>query len=200
MKATERVTIVLTHGHGDHADAAPALSELIDAPVHGPAGVEGVDVVLNDGDAVATDAGDLVAVHTPGHTPEHLSFSWRNRNALFVGDLFLGQGDTTWVAEYPGCVADYLRSLERVRDMELAVLYPTHGPPLEDPAEAIGRFESHRRRRIEQARRAMEEHPSADIEGLLDAVYGPELPQALRGAARLSLSALVEFVRDGDTL
>jgi len=45
----------------------------------------------------------------------------------------------------------------------------------------------------------MEEHPTADIEGLLDVVYGLELPDGLRGAARLSLGALVDYVRDGGT-
>lgn len=195
----EHVSIVLTHGHGDHADAAPALAEATGARVHGPHGVDGVDERLADGDSVYTDEGALVAIHTPGHTPEHLSFSWPGRRALFVGDLFLGVGDTTWVAEYPGCVADYLRSLERVGAMDLQVMYPTHGPPLEDPANAIDRFAAHRRSRIEQARHAVRAHPDADIEGLLDAVYGTELPDALRGAARMSLSALVEYVRDGES-
>jgi glyoxylase-like metal-dependent hydrolase (beta-lactamase superfamily II) len=199
VETAEHVAIVLTHGHGDHAAAAPALSRLTGARVHGPEGLDEVHEILQDGDVVSTDAGDLVALHTPGHTPEHLSFAWADRDALFVGDLFLGQGDTTWVAEYSGCVADYLRSLERVREISPAVMYPTHGPPLEDPGEAIDRFESHRRRRIEQARRAMEEHPTADIEGLLDVVYGLELPDGLRGAARLSLGALVDYVRDGGT-
>ncbi len=116
-----------------------------------------------------------------------------------MGDLFLGVGDTTWVAEYSGCVADYLRSIGTVRNLDLAVMYPTHGPPLVDPTEAVDRFEAHRRRRIEQARQAISDYPEADIEGLLDAVYGQELPDALRGAARHSLSALVEYVHDGDT-
>jgi len=199
VEGADEVSIVLTHGHGDHAEAAPVLAEMIGARIYGPEGVDQVEVVLDDGDSVATDAGALVALHTPGHTPEHLSFAWPGRRALFVGDLFLGVGDTTWVAEYPGCVADYLRSLELVQGLDLTVMYPTHGPPLEDPAEAVERFGAHRRRRIEQARQAMASHPDADIEGLLDAVYGRELPKGLRGAARMSLSALVEYVRDGDT-
>ena len=200
VEGADDVTIVLTHGHGDHADAAPALAEMIGARIHGPEGVVDVDVVLCDGDTVTTDSGELVALHTPGHTPEHLSFVWSARRALFVGDLFLGVGDTTWVAEYSGCVADYLRSIGTVRNLDLAVMYPTHGPPLVDPTEAVDRFEAHRRRRIEQARQAISDYPEADIEGLLDAVYGQELPDALRGAARHSLSALVEYVHDGDTL
>lgn len=195
----EDVVVLLTHGHGDHADAAPAIAALTGATILGPEGIACVDVVLRDGSSHSTDTGELVAVHTPGHTREHLSFHWPDRRALFVGDLFLGTGDTTWVAEYPGCVADYLRALDLVRGLDVDVLYPTHGPPLEDPEEAVDRFEAHRRGRIAQAREAMTRHPEADLEELLDAVYGPELPESVRGAARQSLAALVEYVRDGGT-
>ena len=55
-------------GHGDHADAAPALAALTGATVLGPEGIACVDVVLRDGASYATDTGELVAVHTPGHT------------------------------------------------------------------------------------------------------------------------------------
>ena len=107
-------------------------------------------------------------------------------------------GDTTWVAEYPGCVADYLRSLDLVRALDQEVLYPAHGEPLENPREAIDRFAEHRRGRIEQVRRAMSDHPESDIEGWVDTVYGAQLPDTLRGAAYRSLSALVDYVRDSD--
>jgi glyoxylase-like metal-dependent hydrolase (beta-lactamase superfamily II) len=73
-----------------------------------------VDHVLRDGDAVDTDHGALVALHTPGHT-RITSASTAGEGALFAGDLILGEGDTTWVAEYPGCVADYFDSLARLR-------------------------------------------------------------------------------------
>ena len=145
---------------------------------------------------MTTDQGELVALHTPGHTPEHLSYVWPDRKAVFVGDLLLGAGDTTWVGEYPGCVADYLLSLDLVRALSSEVLYPAHGAALENPTEAIDRFAEHRRGRIEQVRRAMSDHPESDIEGWIDAVYGAQLPDTLRGAAHRSLSALVDYVRD----
>ncbi len=192
--AADEVTILLTHGHADHAAAAPALARATGATVLGPAGVPGVRRTLEDRDSIETDHGRLVAIHTPGHTPEHLAYSWPERSALFAGDLLLGEGDTTWVAEYPGCVADYLASLERVRAMDLAVIYPTHGPALENPTDALDRFEGHRRSRIAQVREAMRAHPDSDVEALLDVVYGGSLPDGVRGAARLSLEALVDYV------
>ena len=197
VQDADSVTILLTHRHEDHAGAASELAERTGAKIFGPEGVQRVDTIMEAGDIVSTDQGDLMAIHTPGHTPEHLSFIWSDRKAIFVGDLLIGAGDTTWVAEYPGCVADYLRSLDRVRVLAPAVLYPAHGAPLENPKEAIERFASHRRRRIEQVRQAMSNHPEVGIEGWVDAVYGVGLPDALRGAALRSVSALVDYVSNG---
>lgn len=190
----DEVTVLLTHGHADHAGAARSVAGALNAPVLGPAEAD-PDRILRDGDGVETDAGLLRAVHTPGHTRGHLCYHWPARRALFAGDLLLGRGDTTWVAEYPGCVADYLASLERLRGLELEIIYPAHGPPLEDPAAALDRFEGHRRDRIRQVRKALQARPAADLDRLLEAVYGGELPSAVRGAARRSLAALVEFVQ-----
>jgi glyoxylase-like metal-dependent hydrolase (beta-lactamase superfamily II) len=91
-------------------------------------------------------------------------------------------------------VADYLKSLDRVRGLALAVIYPAHGPPLEDPARALDRFEAHRLTRIDQVRAAMDRNPGADTEALLDIVYGPAVPDSMRGPARRSLEALIDHV------
>ena len=200
METADHATILLTHGHRDHAGAAAALARLTGAPVHGPEGldaygVERVDTIVRDGDRIEADVGTLRAVHTPGHTPEHLCFVWEEKRALFAGDLVLGEGDTTWVAEYPGCVADYLDSMERVRGLDLDVVYPAHGPALTDPGAVWDRFERHRRDRIEQARAALAEAPDADLDELLDRVYGDRLPAGMRGAAGRSLGALVDYLR-----
>lgn len=199
MGDAEVVRIVVTHCHADHAAAARALARELNADIWGPLEVDGVDHVLEDGDVVPTDAGPLVAVHTPGHTLGHLCFHWRSRRALFAGDLLLGRGSTTWVAEYPGCVADYMRSLERLRTLDLQVVYPAHGPPLEDVTAALDRFEGHRRGRIRQVREALTDHPDASIDELLRVVYRGAIPSGLESAAARSLSALVDHVREGGT-
>lgn len=197
MDDAEDVQIVLTHRHDDHAGAASALARALSAGVWGPAEVEGVDHVLEDGDVVQTDAGALVAIQTPGHTVGHLCYHWPERSALFAGDLLLGRGATTWVAEYPGCVTDYMRSLDRLRTLDLEVLYPAHGPALENVTGALDRFERHRTERIEQVRAALTLHPDASVEELLRLVYEDTIPRGLEGAAARSLSALVDHVREG---
>ncbi len=195
VEGADLVSIVLTHGHADHAGGARALADAIGARVWGPSGLDAIDREIRSGASVETDAGVLIAVDTPGHTADHLCFHWPERNALFAGDLLLGKGDTTWVAEYPGCVADYLDSLARLRAYDLDVVYPTHGPPLVNPTDALHRFEAHRRSRIERVREALAAHPDADDEELLDVVYGDAVPAEMRGAALKSLGALVEHAR-----
>jgi glyoxylase-like metal-dependent hydrolase (beta-lactamase superfamily II) len=188
------VRIVLTHGHRDHAPAAYPLAELLGVDVWGPEGLRTVDREIREGDVIETDEGDLVAIETPGHARHHVAFHWPDRRALFAGDLLLGRGATTWVGEYAGCVADYLASLGRLRSLDLAVIYPAHGPPLDDPADAIDRYEDHRLDRIRQVEEALLLRPGAGEAELLDVVYGAAIPQAMQEAALRSVRALMEHV------
>jgi glyoxylase-like metal-dependent hydrolase (beta-lactamase superfamily II) len=76
--------IVLTHGHNDHINAAVALREHVDAPVHlHPADRMLWDVVypedapdrqLADGDGLEVAGARLAVLHTPGHSPGSCSF------------------------------------------------------------------------------------------------------------------------------
>jgi glyoxylase-like metal-dependent hydrolase (beta-lactamase superfamily II) len=50
-----------------------------------PAPPADVDVEVEDGEELPL-AGGIKAVHTPGHTPGHLSFLLPSKNVLFVGD------------------------------------------------------------------------------------------------------------------
>jgi glyoxylase-like metal-dependent hydrolase (beta-lactamase superfamily II) len=198
LGGAEQVSILVTHAHPDHAPAARTLAAALAGSsarvrVLGPRSLADA-TPLAPGDAVPTDHGELFVVDTPGHAREHLAFHWPQRRALFAGDLLLGRGNTVWVGEYAGCVADYLESLERVRRLRLRVIYPAHGPPLEDPEEALARFEAHRRERIRQVRDALAARPGADAETLLAEVYGPALPESARRAALKAMEALKAHV------
>ena len=123
------VAILLTHAHDDHAAGAARLACLSGGCVLGP----GSDRDLEDGERIHTSAGDLVAVSTPGHARRHFCFHHPGAAAVFVGDLILGAGDTTWIGQYRGGVADYLESLDRVAALDAGTLYPAHGAAIHDP-------------------------------------------------------------------
>lgn len=195
------VAILLTHTHADHAAGAAVLARRTGAPVQAAPGAlslpDGLEwKPLGEGGVVDTDAGPLLTFATPGHTPDGLSWLWRaeGADALFVGDLMMGEGDTTLVAPPDGDLCDYLRSLERVRELAPAAIFPAHGPPLRDPAAAVERFRRHRLERIDAAWEALRRAGAARPAELLGAVYGDAVPPALRGAAEASLRAVLEYL------
>lgn len=195
--------ILLTHGHPDHSGAARALAARTGAPVRMRDGALAralfealVDGWLADDERVATDAGVLHAVATPGHAPEHACFLWTggpagHERTLFAGDLFMGGADTALVAPPEGDLTEYLASLDRVEAIRPAVILPAHGPPIEDPAAAVGRYRAHRETRIAQVVRALRQEGPARARELVPRVYGAELAPALVPAAEGSLRAIL---------
>ena len=190
-----RVVVLVTHDHADHSGCARALADALRAPLLGPC--RDADGPLADGGAVETDEGGLLAVDTPGHCAEHLCFWWPRAGALFAGDLMLGEGSTTWVGEYPGCVRDYLASLARVEVLAARVIYPAHGPPIEDVPGTLAAYREHRLARIEQAEQAQRDHPGATPAQLVTTIYGDDLPPRLRDAAEASIAAMLDYLAGG---
>ena len=132
----ETVThILVTHTHLDHSPAAAAIKQATGAKTYGfgphgsgrdedRTGVGGVteeggdrdfvpDVVMRDGDAVAGPGWRLAAVHTPGHTSNHLCFALPQERTLFSGDHVMGWS-TSVIAPPDGDMAAYMRSLDKL--------------------------------------------------------------------------------------
>ncbi len=94
-------SIVLTHGHNDHINAAVPLRDLVDAPIvlH-PADRMLWDVVwpgaapdreLEPGAVLGVGGHELHVIHTPGHSPGCCCFHDASAGVLFSGDtLFCG--------------------------------------------------------------------------------------------------------------
>lgn len=186
--SASEVAILLTHAHDDHAAAAARLAHRTGGRVLGPGGAHDLD----DGQVIATSGGDLTAISTPGHARRHFSFHHPDTASIFVGDLILGEGDTTWIGEYADAVADYLRSLDRLAALAPRTLHPAHGPAIRDPASAIARFRAHRLRRIGQVRQAVADgHVGA--RAIARHVYGP-LPPKIRGMAEAGVDAMLDHL------
>lgn len=186
------IRILVTHGHSDHSGGAEPLAELVAAPVFGP--LSAGFLPLGDGDVIPTDEGELVALATPGHTRDHLAFFWLRAKALFVGDLILGRGATTWLGEYPGCVADYLASLDRVQELAPRTLYPAHGPPVRTPGKKLEVFRAHRMERLRQVAEIRKTTPDGSLDEMLLALYGRDLPPRLIKAARSSIEVMLHHL------
>lgn len=180
--------ILLTHTHPDHAAGADGLAARVGAPVLGLA-----SGTLDEGAIVRTDAGDLIALRTPGHTPDHACFHWPEADAVFCGDLMMGGLDTALVAPPEGDLGLYLASLERIRALAPRVIHPAHGPSFEAPADAIDTYVRHRDARQRQVLDALAAGPCGQRE-ITAAVYGADLPPGLEEAANAAVRAYLDHL------
>lgn len=188
MNGADQVVVLLTHAHADHSAGAAELAGTLGAEVLGPGG----EREITDGQTFATSDGDLAAVSTPGHARRHFCFHLPRPGAVFVGDLILGEGDTTWVGEYPGAVAQYLASLDRLESLRPRVLHPAHGPDILDPPATVERFRRHRLSRIDMVQRALDAGHT-DPAAITRHVYGA-LPREVRAMAVASVEAILDYL------
>ena len=101
------------------------------------------DVRLAHGAVVEGDGWTIEAVHTPGHTSNHLCFGLREESALFSGDHVMGWS-TTVIAPPDGDMSAYLASLRLLLDRDDATYWPTHGGPITEPAPFVEAYLAHR--------------------------------------------------------
>ena len=167
--------VVLTHSHADHSAGAERLG----APV----------ILPSDGDRV----GPFCALATPGHSADSVCLV--AERACFTGDTVLGAG-SVFIAPGEGSLSAYLGSLRRLRELDLDLICPGHGPYVRDPAAKLDEYIAHR---LDRERRLLEALNSGlrSRAELLDAVWS-DVPAALRPAAALTLAAHLEkLVEEG---
>jgi glyoxylase-like metal-dependent hydrolase (beta-lactamase superfamily II) len=209
----ETVThILVTHTHRDHSPAAAALKAAVGAPTYGfgPHGVTGAsvesgadldfvpDFPMSDGDAVEGPGWRLEAVHTPGHTDNHLCFALPQERALFSGDHVMGWS-TTVIAPPDGDMARYMRSLDRLLARDDAVYWPTHGGPIDDPPAHLRALREHRLARRAAVLAALGPRPKRPLD-LVPEVYGALDPRLVTAAAGSLLAHLIELAEGGEAV
>ncbi|HJR97534.1 MAG TPA: MBL fold metallo-hydrolase [Actinomycetota bacterium] len=192
--AGDRVAAVLvTHDHPDHAPAAAAFARRVHAPLFAFR-LPGADH-LRDGQVVAAGAVALTAVHTPGHTSDHMAFHVPAAGALFTGDAVLGRG-TSFIDPPDGDLVQYLRSLARMQELVPRTIYPGHGPIVLRAGEKLQEYLDHRGAREQQVVEAISRGPRtiADLVAEIYAAYPPEVHEL---AARSVLALLLKLSAEG---
>ena len=177
--------ILLTHDHADHSEAAALVQEATGAPL--AASRPGGGIALADGDRI----GPLAVLATPGHAPDHLAFL--AGRVCFTGDLVLGAG-SVFIAPDSGAMAAYLASLRRLRELDLELIAPGHGPLVADPRAKLDEYLEHRLERERQLLDALADGVR-DRDELLDRIWGA-LPATLRPAAAATLAAHLDKLAD----
>lgn len=169
----KRVTHVLvTHHHVDHSPLAAPLAAkhgcLVygfglqpEPPQDGEVRLEAgddlsfkPDVEIRDGHILSGTDWTLEAIHTPGHTSNHICFALHEENTLFSGDHIMGWS-TSVVSPPDGHMGDYLNSLNRVLDRDFDIIRPTHGTEITEVRAFVQAYIDHRMARETQILNAL---------------------------------------------
>jgi endoribonuclease LACTB2 len=195
--------VVLTHAHSDHMSGAPAIHAAWPAARVAKYPWPELDKQyavaaepLVDGQRIAAGDDELVVIHTPGHSPDHVCLWHETSRTLFGGDLLIAGGTVVIPGSRGGRLTDYLRSLERVLALDPALVLPAHGPEITRPADLIRGNLAHRLRRETQVLEALSRGPGTPA--TLAAMIYDQLPVKLQRLSEESVLAhLLKLQEEG---
>lgn len=186
LKAETGATIL---AEGPHRPARPLrIGELNALDASGDTDFS-PDTALCDGDIVEGDGWALRAIHTPGHTANHVAFALEGSGILFSADHVMAWS-TSIVAPPDGAMTDYMGSLDKLLTRDDRLYLPGHGGPVTSPRAFMRGLKAHRKMR----ERAIIERLNAGdrtIAEMVRAIYRETDPR-LHGAAGLSVLAHLE--------
>jgi glyoxylase-like metal-dependent hydrolase (beta-lactamase superfamily II) len=185
--------VLVTHDHPDHAPGAASLAALVGAPILAFR-LPGAER-LRDGQVIRGGDVMLTAVHTPGHTSDHVVFHEASAGALFTGDAVVGRG-TSFIDPPDGDLAAYLRSLRRLQELHARTIYPGHGPVVVDAADKLEEYVAHRREREDQVLSAIAEGHGTVVD-MVEQIYAAYPAEVRPLAARSVTAHLIKLEAEG---
>lgn len=203
--------VFVTHHHVDHSPLAKPLAQKHGCKVYGfglqPRPPEGGEVRMEAGDDLSFKpdieirSGDVVhgkgwtieAIHTPGHTSNHMCYALREENTLFSGDHIMGWS-TSVVSPPDGNMGDYMRALLDIQSREFSLIRPTHGPVIADVGPFVSAYIDHRLAREQQIIDALGSKPSQVME-IVETLY-THVDKRLYPAAALSVLSHLIYLHE----
>lgn len=126
--------VIDTHAHADHITAIPyfkknfgcksvtgalmgdiqrVFRDIYNLGDDFPVDASQFDILIDEGETLAVGTFKVEAMHTPGHTPAHMS--WKIEDALFVGDTLFMPDYGSARCDFPGGSAEQLYdSIQRI--------------------------------------------------------------------------------------
>ena len=144
------IATIFTHRHLDHIGNLEEISKIYQAPIW--ASAETLEAIpysnenraLVDGDEFTLSGDNWYVLDTPGHCPGHICLS--GEVGIISGDMAVMIG-TILVPPNDGDMAQYIASLEKIRDLKPPMLFPSHGPLSPVPERLLNHYITHRKSR-----------------------------------------------------
>jgi glyoxylase-like metal-dependent hydrolase (beta-lactamase superfamily II) len=152
--------------HGISEEVVRAL-QAVSAAFRGWGAAASVTRVLHDGDRIELADRTLEVLFRPGHSPTDTIFLDSERRMLLSADHLIKHISSNPLAsrprdgsgERPHALIIYLESLRKTRELELDLVLPGHGDPIEDHRALIDQRILGHERRADKLHRLVAERP-----------------------------------------
>ena len=205
------IHIFITHTHADHSPATELIKKKRKTITYGygPYPYEKYDtsfeeghdlnfkpdVFLKDGDVITGKDWTISAIHTPGHTSNHMCFGLEENSILFTDDHVMGWS-TTVIIPPDGDMSDYIKSLEKVLLTNYKTFFPTHGAPIKEPRKFVRALIVHRKMREQQILNELENNP-LNIDEMVSKFYKSTDKRLWPAAKKSLLATLLSLEKNG---
>jgi glyoxylase-like metal-dependent hydrolase (beta-lactamase superfamily II) len=118
--------VILTHSHYDHAKMLGEIKKRWSVESYAYSSyLEGIDLVVRNGDQVRMGGYSFDILHVPGHTTDSLCVFSREEGILFSGDtpLVIWGTDATYELAF-------VHAFEELVNLDISTIYPGHGEPI----------------------------------------------------------------------
>ncbi|XP_043470419.1 beta-lactamase-like protein 2 homolog [Leptopilina heterotoma] len=153
--------MLITHWHHDHIGGVPAIQNCLKTKNLKSVTVwklprSSTDTAITNGEKfewnslncdqmIEVEGAKLQIKPTPGHTTDHYCLYMEQENILFSGDCILGEGTAVFEDLH-----DYMISLKDILKLSPSLIYPGHGPVINDPVPRIQYYIQHRQQREDE--------------------------------------------------
>ncbi|RMD39690.1 hypothetical protein DV735_g5450, partial [Chaetothyriales sp. CBS 134920] len=169
--------VLITHFHGDHSGGVPDLVRMyphLQDHVYKNDPEQGQRNIY-DGQVFKVQGATVRALHTPGHSEDHMCFILEEEQAMFTGDNVLGHG-TSAVED----LGTFMVTLQKMIDQGCGIGYSAHGVTIQDLQGKLRSELSNKQRREKQVLQALRRlrtrgQRSADVAEVVTEIYGTAL-------------------------